>query len=60
MTNRIFIVPQKGMKVRDPKTLSHLPSSGDWKIDNPYWRRLVRDGDVTIKPASKAQRKTES
>lgn len=48
-----FLVPNKGLAVRDPKTKEPLPALGEVKTmlgaEGRYWRRRLRDGAVQIK-----------
>lgn len=48
-----FIVPAAGKTVRDPKTGTPLPADGATKPKTSYWLRRVREGSVTVKPASR-------
>ena len=47
-----FLVPSKGLTVRDPKTRAPLPESGALKPmvgpSGRYWKRRLSDGSVTI------------
>lgn len=43
----IFVTPAPGLKVRDPRDGEHLPDKGKAVTDSPYWRRRIKDGDVT-------------
>ncbi len=57
----IFVIPALGRQVRDPrKVFFDLPSEGREVQDSPYWRRRLKEGDVTVKPqpvqAAKAKR----
>ncbi|QPC44004.1 DUF2635 domain-containing protein [Kaustia mangrovi] len=39
------------IKVRDPRTMDHIPEVGRNVPETPYWRRRLRDGDVvTARP----------
>lgn len=42
----MFIKPAGGRMVRMPGTLHPLSVDGETVLDNGYWRRLLRDGDV--------------
>lgn len=44
----IYVVPAEGLQVRDPKTADHLPTKGREVQDNSYWRRRIKDEDVTL------------
>lgn len=47
-----FLMPNKGLMVRDPKTKEPLPAGGIIKTmigpEGRYWRRRLRDGSVII------------
>jgi len=47
-----FLIPNKGLMVRDPKTKSPLSQNGEVKsmlgFEGRYWRRRIRDGAVII------------
>ena len=47
-----FLVPRKGLTIRDPKTRDPLPIKGMLKTwigsEGRYWRRRVNCGDCTI------------
>ena len=48
-----FLIPKKGLMVRDPRTKEPLPATGTIKplIGGPegrYWRRRIRDGSVIV------------
>lgn len=64
--HKVFLIPKKGLMVRDPKTYKPLADAGEFKLlcggsEGRYWRRRIKDGSVTLgKPtvAQKARRKT--
>ena len=47
-----FLIPNKGLMVRDPSTKAPLSPDGEVKTligrDGSYWRRRIRDGGVMI------------
>ena len=45
---RIKVTPRKGLQIRHPITLRHLPAEGLEVDDGTFWRRLERSGDVVI------------
>lgn len=45
------VKPVAGRLVRDPLTMQPLPEDGREVPDNPFWRRRIRDGDVTVEDA---------
>ncbi len=47
MTEMIYIKPAEGLKVLNPASGKHLPAEGARVILTPYWRRRLRDEDVT-------------
>lgn len=50
--NRIFVKPVNPDAVLyDPTTKRKLRPEGDEFLDDHFWRRRERDGEVTIKPA---------
>ena len=50
----MLVIPNPKLKVRDPENHDHLPPEGREVADTPYWRRRLRDQDVTLgKPAAK-------
>jgi len=44
----MFVKPKDGLSVRDPVKGSPLPAEGAEVPDTIFWRRRVRDGDVSI------------
>ena len=43
----MFVKPAPGLKVRDPKTLRHIPEEGIEVPDtDTFWHRRLLDGDV--------------
>ena len=62
----IFLIPKSGLQVRDPADGQPLPADGKTVRDSGYWRRRLRDGDVTLgkapakKSGTKAAAKKES
>ena len=59
----MHIKPTAGLKVRDPISRQLLPADGvdvsDQLLpgvpDNPYWRQLIRFGDVEVVPPAKVE-----
>ena len=43
----MFVKPNPGLKVLDPVRNEILPEGGKEVQDTSYWRRRIRDGDVT-------------
>ena len=48
---KIFVVPVRGRRIKDPFTLYLLKDEGEWKPKTPYWLKKVRTGDVALKVA---------
>jgi len=48
-----FLIPAKGLVVRDPRTMSPLANKGELKPwigpEGRYWRRRVTCGDVILR-----------
>ena len=44
---KVLLVPKPGLLVRDPITGRALPPEGGEKPLSPYWRRRIKDGDVS-------------
>jgi hypothetical protein len=58
----LFVKPQPGMIVRDPRTKLPLPESGKEVPSNSYWIRRLKGGDVVLgnkKKAQKAQKESK-
>ena len=53
-----FLIPNKGLLVRDPVTKNALSPEGELKPlmgkEGRYWRRRIRDGGVVMKKAPPA------
>jgi len=47
MPEQVYLVPAPGLRVLDPVTYEPLPAEGAIKSMTTYWRRRLRDGDVT-------------
>jgi len=43
----MILIPKPGLRVRDPQMGDALPADGREVVDSTYWRRRLRDGDVT-------------
>jgi len=56
----MFVIPAPGRQVRDPRKVSEpLPAQGREVQDSPYWRRRVKEGDVTVQPRPAQAAKTK-
>jgi hypothetical protein len=44
----VTLMPAPGRAVRDPLSLTLLPGAGARVAINSFWRRRLRDGDVSI------------
>lgn len=55
-----ILIPIKGAKVRDPKTMNYLLEDGELKPligpEGRYWRRRIKDRSVMIKPEIKTRK----
>lgn len=50
----LFIIPKTGCRVRDPfNGYALIPSEGKEVAENSYWRRRIKDGDVTVRVEKK-------
>lgn len=53
---KIFLKPSKGLKVPRPEDGRFLEEGGEWVEQSSYWKRRVKDGDVSeVKDAPKPQ-----
>lgn len=54
-----WVIPQKGLLIRDPRTKAILPPVGMFKPwtgpEGRYWRRRVKDGTVIISTPPSAE-----
>jgi|GEM_PF-1690854 len=67
---KIYLIPRTGLSVPDPEARDHLPPGGREVKDSPYWRRRLRDREVSVgeagltesffdsKPRAKSKAKT--
>ncbi len=53
----IYVIPKPGLIVRDPLTRNALPAEGATVNENGYWRRRLRDGDISVGTAKKRTKK---
>lgn len=58
-TERIHVVPAKGLRVLDPVNRQPLPPEGKEVERSTYWLRRERDGDVTIAATKTAKKAKE-
>lgn len=42
------VKPAKGVKVRDPKTMKHIPEEGINVEESSYWIRRLNAGDIEL------------
>lgn len=49
----MLVKPKDGLSVRCPVRGEALPHSGAEVPDNTFWKRRLRDGDVTLVEAKK-------
>ena len=52
--NTLYLKPAPGLIVLDPVTGKALDADGEAKPDTTYWRRRLRDMDVTVAAAAEA------
>ena len=45
--NDLYLIPQDGLNVRDPRDGKPLPAEGAFKPRSQYWLRRLRDKDVS-------------
>lgn len=51
----MFVIPKAGIRVRDPVKKDCVPEAGrDVGAETSYWRRRLRDGDVTAQASAPA------
>jgi len=55
MSEKLFIKPAPGRKVRDPITTHPLADKGEKKPRNTYWLRRIAEGDVIDLESAKKQ-----
>lgn len=48
MSERFFLKPAEGRRVRDPQSMRLLSPDGEYKPQNAYWTRRVLDGDAIV------------
>jgi hypothetical protein len=60
MTKRITVVPAKARSVPDPEAGDLLPAEGREVTDNSYWRRRLKDEDVTVSDIEAASAKSKA
>ena len=57
---KTLIKPASGMLVRDPSTMQALLKEGAHVQLTSYWRRRIKDGDVTVElPTTPTKKKTK-
>ena len=44
-----FLIPRKGLNVRDEHGLSHVPAGGDLRNLTTYYNRRIKDGDLIVR-----------
>lgn len=52
---RVRIRPRPGVKIRDPRTLEHLPEEGKEVELDTYWRRRLKSQDVELIPPDQSK-----
>lgn len=58
MEKRILIKPLNGLMVRNPFTKRNVAPAGEETLDHTYWRRLEKQGDISIEFPIKEKPKT--
>lgn len=48
MDERLFVRPAEGLRVRDPQSKLHIPTTGRWVPRDSFWLRRLRSGDVVV------------
>ncbi len=48
MNKRIFIKPKEGCIMRDPRTNIKIKAEGQTVVENTFWRRRLKAGDVVL------------
>lgn len=46
MSRTAYLIPKRGLSIRDPHTLAQLPVEGAMTTINAYWQRRLQAGDV--------------
>lgn len=44
----LYVIPKRGLSLRDPHLADRLPPEGRMVPDTLFWRRRLRDGDVFL------------
>lgn len=60
ISGRIFIKPVGNLSVRNPFTKKLVKPQGEDTMDNIYWRRLERQGDITIQKEAPKETSTHT
>lgn len=55
----MFIKPVEGRQVPDPETSRALPEAGREVEATAYWKRRIKDGDVTVEKRPAPERKAK-
>lgn len=56
----MFVKPKDGLSVRDPVKGTLLPAEGAEVRDSVFWRRRLRDGDVSVVEKTSATSTSET
>jgi len=57
---KLYIRPALGIKVRDPKSLKHIPDAGCEVEDSVFWQRRIQSGCVVIVEDIPSEKKPET
>lgn len=62
MSEKVYLIPETGKKVRDPQRGDHLPPEGREVVMSSYWRRRMNEGGVKAgrKPTPAKKSRSES
>ncbi len=60
MSEKMFVIPESGLRVIDPATRQALPAEGADVPRSTYWLRRVREGDVKTAARTRAPASTSN
>jgi len=55
---KTYLIPLPGISVYDPQVRDFLPPEGREVEENTYWKRRIKDGDVTVGKTPKVVKDT--
>lgn len=53
---QLFYIPKEGVQVRNHDGRGHVPAEGAFRMQNQYYDRRVKDGDLMIREAEEASK----